>query len=84
MLTRIFQAAAILLLGTAPLAVQTVYPTRTITIVVPYNAGGSTDLIARVLAQYIGPILGQTVIIENKGGAEPSIVAPVARPDEKA
>jgi tripartite-type tricarboxylate transporter receptor subunit TctC len=77
MLTRIFQAAAILLLGTlcgaAPLAAQTPYPSHTITMVVAFNAGGSTDLIARVLGQHIGSILGQTVIIENKGGADGAI-----------
>jgi tripartite-type tricarboxylate transporter receptor subunit TctC len=41
--------------------------------VVAYNAGGSTDLIARVLGQRLGAILGQTVIIENKGGADGAI-----------
>jgi tripartite-type tricarboxylate transporter receptor subunit TctC len=40
---------------------------------VAYNAGGSTDLIARVLGQKLGSILGQTVIIENKGGADGAI-----------
>jgi tripartite-type tricarboxylate transporter receptor subunit TctC len=80
MLTRIFQAAIILLLGTAPLAAETNYPSRTITIVVGFNAGGSTDLIARVLAQRVGTILGQTVIVENKGGADGAIgTAGVAR-----
>jgi tripartite-type tricarboxylate transporter receptor subunit TctC len=77
MLTRIFQAAAILLLGTLfgtpPVAAQAPYPSRTITMVVAFNAGGSTDLIARVLGQHIGSILGQAVIIENKGGADGAI-----------
>ena len=41
--------------------------------VVAFNAGGSTDLIARVLAERMGSILGQTVIIENKGGADGAI-----------
>jgi tripartite-type tricarboxylate transporter receptor subunit TctC len=72
-----FQVAAILLLGTlfspAPLIAQTAYPSRTITMVVAFNAGGSTDLIARVLAQHVGSILGQTVIVENKGGADGAI-----------
>jgi tripartite-type tricarboxylate transporter receptor subunit TctC len=73
MLTRIVQAIAILLTGTTTLMAEPAYPSRTITLVVGYNAGGSTDLIARVLGQKIGAILGQTVIIENKGGADGAI-----------
>jgi tripartite-type tricarboxylate transporter receptor subunit TctC len=73
MLTRALQAAIILLAGTTTLASQTAYPSRTITMVVAFTAGGSTDLIARVLAQRMGSILGQTVIIENKGGADGAI-----------
>jgi tripartite-type tricarboxylate transporter receptor subunit TctC len=73
MLTRIVQATAILLTGTTTLMAEPVYPSRTITLVVGYNAGGSTDLIARVLGQKMGAILGQTVIIENKGGADGAI-----------
>ena len=73
MLTRMLQAAIILIAGTTTLAAQTAYPTRPITMVVAFNAGGSTDLIARVLAQRMGAILGQNVIIENKGGADGAI-----------
>jgi tripartite-type tricarboxylate transporter receptor subunit TctC len=73
MLTRIVQAAAILLAGTTTLMAEPGYPSRTITLMVGYNAGGSTDLIARVLGQKLGSILGQTVIIENKGGADGAI-----------
>jgi tripartite-type tricarboxylate transporter receptor subunit TctC len=75
--TAILQTVAIVVLGalfgTAPLIAQTVYPSRTITMVVAFNAGGSTDLIARVLAQRMGSILGQTVLVENKGGADGAI-----------
>jgi tripartite-type tricarboxylate transporter receptor subunit TctC len=73
MLTRMLQAAAILFAGTATLVAQTAYPSRPITMVVAFNAGGSTDLIARVLAERMGSILGQTVFIENKGGADGAI-----------
>jgi tripartite-type tricarboxylate transporter receptor subunit TctC len=80
MLTRMLQAATILLAGTATLFAQTAYPSRPITMVVAFNAGGSTDLIARVLAERMGSILGQTVFIENKGGADGAIgTAGVAR-----
>jgi tripartite-type tricarboxylate transporter receptor subunit TctC len=44
------------------------YPDRLIKIVVPYPPGGPIDITARLVAQRLGPILGQTVIIENRGG----------------
>jgi tripartite-type tricarboxylate transporter receptor subunit TctC len=80
MLTRVLWAAIALLAGTAAAASQPAFPSRPITMVVAFAAGGSTDLIARVLAQRMGSILGQTVIIENKGGADGAIgTAAVAR-----
>jgi tripartite-type tricarboxylate transporter receptor subunit TctC len=45
------------------------YPTRAITIVVPFAAGGGTDAVTRILAEHIGPKLGQNVIVENAAGA---------------
>ena len=82
MLTRALQTAAFLLAGTAASLAQAPYPSRPITMVVAFNAGGSTDLIARVLAQRVGSILGQTIIIENKGGADGAIgTASVSRAD---
>jgi len=45
------------------------YPSRTITIIVPFPPGGSTDTVARIMADGMQPILGQPVIIENVGGA---------------
>jgi tripartite-type tricarboxylate transporter receptor subunit TctC len=73
MLTRILRAAMILLAGTGSLTAQEAYPSRPITMVVAFAAGGSTDLIARVLAQRVGAALGQTIIIENRGGADGAI-----------
>jgi tripartite-type tricarboxylate transporter receptor subunit TctC len=45
------------------------YPNRPIKVIVPFSAGGSTDIIARVTATYLGKELGQPVIVENVGGA---------------
>src|SRR3954465_2944900 len=56
------------------------YPSHPITLIVPFPPGGSTDLIARIVAERMRPILGQPVIIENVGGAGGSIgVGRVAR-----
>src|SRR3954465_1279084 len=53
----------------APPAAQGAYPTRTIRVIVPFPAGGTTDLLARLFAQRLGEGLGQSVIVENMGGA---------------
>ena len=45
------------------------FPTRQMTMIIPFAAGGPTDLLGRVIAQRMGEILGQTVIVENVGGA---------------
>jgi len=45
------------------------YPSKPITLVVPYPAGGTTDTVARVLADKMRPKLGQNIVIDNKGGA---------------
>ncbi|WP_170145965.1 Bug family tripartite tricarboxylate transporter substrate binding protein [Rhodoplanes elegans] len=44
------------------------WPTRPVTLIVPFLAGGPIDVIARVQAQKLGEILGQTVVVENVGG----------------
>jgi len=61
-------ALSALLAGAMPAAAQD-YPSRTITMVVPYPAGGPSDVVARIVADGMGKVLGQTVIIENVGGA---------------
>ena len=50
-----------------------VYPDRPIKLIVPYAPGGSSDIVGRQVAQYLGKALGQTVIVENIGGAGGSI-----------
>ncbi len=49
------------------------YPTRPITLVVPYAAGGGNDVMARIVAEKMSKSLGQQIVIENKGGAGGSI-----------
>src|SRR5882672_10664154 len=72
--------ALAVLTGSIGNAAAEVYPTRPITIVVPYPAGGLFDGIARVLAESMRGTLAQTVVIENVGGAGGSIaLARVAR-----
>jgi tripartite-type tricarboxylate transporter receptor subunit TctC len=61
-------AAATLLLGTAVAQAQD-WPTRPVTMVVPYAAGGPVDTIGRILGARLGEILGQQIIVENVGGA---------------
>ncbi|GEP54801.1 tripartite tricarboxylate transporter substrate-binding protein [Reyranella soli] len=56
------------------------YPSKPITVVVPFAAGGPTDALARILCQRMGEALGQQLIVENVGGAGGTIgVAKVAR-----
>lgn len=59
----------------APHIVRAAFPERTIRIMVGFGAGGTVDTVARILAQSIGPILGQSVIVENRPGGSGSIAA---------
>jgi tripartite-type tricarboxylate transporter receptor subunit TctC len=55
------------------------YPTKPITMVVPTATGGTTDLSARMLAQALTPVLGQSVIVDNKGGGNGAIAAGIVK-----
>ena len=73
-----------LLLAAAPAAAQDAYPNRPVRWVVPFPAGGPTDTLSRVLAAKLGEQWGQSVVVENKGGASGAIGADVvakAAPD---
>ncbi len=63
-------AAAAMGVAALPLgAMAQAYPTKPITVIVPFAAGGPTDALARVLTARMGEALGQTMIVENVGGA---------------
>jgi tripartite-type tricarboxylate transporter receptor subunit TctC len=49
------------------------YPTRPVTLIVPYAAGGGNDVMARIVADKMGAALGQPIVVENRGGAGGSI-----------
>jgi tripartite-type tricarboxylate transporter receptor subunit TctC len=77
---RVLFAAALAVAACAGSAQAQTYPSRQITLVVPFPPGGSTDVAARIMAEKMRPFLGQPVIIENVGGAGGSIaVGRVAR-----
>jgi tripartite-type tricarboxylate transporter receptor subunit TctC len=72
--------AVAFLAGCGSIAMAQVYPSRPVTMVVPFPAGGSSDTIGRVLADGMRGPLGQSVIIENVGGASGNLgVGRVAR-----
>ena len=57
------------LLHVTPAQAQDKWPSRPITYVVPFAAGGTTDVLARVIGNKLGPVLGTSVVVENKPGA---------------
>ena len=60
------------------------YPSKPITLWVPWAAGGATDICLRLLADLAAPRLGQTIVVENRGGAGGTLAMPIlqqAEPD---
>jgi tripartite-type tricarboxylate transporter receptor subunit TctC len=72
-LTRRTTLAALATLPLGASAKADAWPTKPLTIVVPYAAGSATDTLSRIMAEQLGPRLGQPVIVDNKGGGNGSI-----------
>jgi tripartite-type tricarboxylate transporter receptor subunit TctC len=71
---------ALALLAAAPVAAQPAWPERTVTLVVSFPPGGSTDVAARLLAPALSEAFGRTVVVENRPGAGGNIaIGAVAR-----
>lgn len=66
---RVASAIAALLAGLSMAAAQAQWPDRPIKLIVPYPAGGLTDIVTRVLSDEVGKNLGTTIVVENKAGA---------------
>ncbi|SFU35872.1 Tripartite-type tricarboxylate transporter, receptor component TctC [Polaromonas sp. YR568] len=69
--------AALSVLG-LPAMAQDKWPSKPITYIVPFPAGGTTDILGRLIGQKLGPVLGTTIVIDNKGGAGGGIGSEVA------
>ena len=67
-MTRWLLAAALALLPLVNAQAQS-YPTKPVTVIVPFAAGGATDVLARFLGERLRVILGQPIIVENVAGA---------------
>jgi len=74
--TCIAAAASALFVG--PSWAQDKWPSKPITYIVPFPAGGTTDILARLIAQRLGPALGATIVVDNKGGAGGSVGSEMA------
>jgi tripartite-type tricarboxylate transporter receptor subunit TctC len=70
---RILNVVAALLLATPLCAAAADWPTRPVTVIAPFPAGGTVDIVARTLGQKLGAELGKPFVIENKSGAGGSI-----------
>lgn len=64
-----------LFLVTSPISFAQNWPTKPIKLIIPFAAGGTTDILGRLLAQQLSKDLGQNVIVENKPGAGGNIAA---------
>ncbi len=72
--------AAIFATGVSAFASAQAFPNKPIRLIVPFAPGGSTDIVARIIAAKMTPILGQTVVVDNRAGAGGAVgAAEIAR-----
>ena len=79
--TRRFTVLALAALGACaavPALAQDKWPSKPITYIVPFPAGGTTDVLARLIGQKLGAVLGTTIVVDNKGGAGGSVGSEMA------
>ena len=75
----VLPAALLVICAVSPsLAHAQSYPNKTIRMIVPFPAGGATDIVARLVAQKLGDAIGQQVIVDNRGGAAGTIGSDLA------
>ena len=84
MITRVFSALLIVALAAGSSDAQTAtssagWPSKPIKLIVPFPPGSSTDVIARIVAQMLSPLLEQSFVIENRVGASGMIGAEATR-----
>jgi tripartite-type tricarboxylate transporter receptor subunit TctC len=83
-MTLLLRVAAALLLLAAPCLAQTPYPDKQVRVVVPFPAGGSADILCRLVGEKLSAAWGQTVIVDNRAGAGGNVGAEIvyrAEPD---
>jgi len=81
---RFLLTTSLVLPALRPAGAQDAYPSRPITLVIPWAAGGSTDVLGRLLVQSMAADLGQPIVVENRGGASGTVghgYVARARPD---
>ncbi len=80
----LFAAGAVLLAATASIAAEPAYPTRPIRLLIPFAPGGGADTLARIISPKMTDALGQTWVVDNRGGAAGNLAAEIvtrAAPD---
>jgi tripartite-type tricarboxylate transporter receptor subunit TctC len=84
MIERAAVSVLLFFISTLPATAQTAYPAKQIRLVIPYTAGGGTDVVGRIIAQKLGEAWGQQVIVDNRPGASGMIAGEIvakAAPD---